>query len=124
MAICIFLILFLWQLPHFLAIAWLYRKQYANAGMPMLPVLDPDGSSTFRQILLGCSGLIPLSILPNLFGLTGMIYFYGAIISGVIFLAFGIALSIGKTDRLARGMFYVSLIYVPVILALMMFDQQ
>ncbi len=124
LAVCIFLILFLWQLPHFLAIAWLYRKQYANAGMPMLPVLDPDGSSTFRQILIGCLGLIPLSVVPTALGHTGMTYFYGAIIAGVLFLASGIALCIGKTDRLARIMFYTSLVYVPIILVLIMIDQQ
>ena len=124
LAVLIFLILFLWQLPHFLAIAWLYRKQYANAGMPMLPVLDPDGSSTFRQILIGCLTLIPLSIVPTALGHTGMIYFFGALIAGIIFLATGIALCIGKTDRHARIMFYTSLIYVPVILVLIMVDQQ
>jgi len=115
-------ILFLWQLPHFLAIAWLYRDQYAGAGMAMLPVVDPDGHSTFRQILLGCLALVPLGLLPTMLGVAGMIYFFGSLIAGVVFLGFGVALAVSRTRRHARAMFLASLVYLPLIYTLMLID--
>ncbi len=121
-AACMFAIMFLWQLPHFLAIAWLYREDYARAGFPMLPVLDPDGSSTFRQIALGCMTLLPLGLLPTMIGVTGAVYFVGALLAGLAFLALGLWLVIGRTAWHARLLFFASLVYLPVVLALMNLD--
>lgn len=122
-AVLMFAILFLWQLPHFLAIAWLYRDDYARAGMPMLPVLDPQGGSTFRQVLLGCLALLPLGLMPTMMGISGRVYFLGALMAGLIFLASGVALILGRSHRHARVMFFVSLLYLPTVFALMLMDQ-
>lgn len=117
-----FAILFLWQLPHFLAIAWLYRDEYARAGMAMLPVVDPDGHSTFRQILLGCMALVPVGLLPSMMGVSGVVYFFGSLTAGVVFLAFGVALEITRSRRHARAMFFASLVYLPLVYGLMLID--
>jgi len=119
----LFAILFLWQLPHFLAIAWIYRDEYARAGMPMLPVLDPSGQSTFRQILLGCMVLLPLSLLPTMLDVAGMVYFFGAMLAGIGFLAFGVALVLEPNRGRARAMFFASLVYLPLVLTLMLVDR-
>jgi protoheme IX farnesyltransferase len=117
-----FAILFLWQLPHFLAIAWLYRDDYARAGLPMLPVVDPDLAATRRQILAGCLALLPLGLMPTLVGMCGAAYFVGALLAGLFFLGFGIALVIGRTRRHARALFFASLVYLPLVFALMLID--
>lgn len=119
----LFSILFVWQLPHFLAIAWLYRDEYAKAKIVLLPVVDPTGASTFRQIVLGCLALVPLSLLPTIVGVSGVGYFVGSLIAGTIFLGFGLALAMGRSRRLARAMFVASLIYLPVVYGLMLTDQ-
>ena len=118
-----FAILFLWQLPHFLAIAWLYKDDYARAGLPMLPVVDPDGSATSRQILLGCMALLPLGLLPTAVGMSGRLYFAGALLAGLVFLVFGIALARKQNRRNARALFFASLIYLPLVFALMVIDK-
>ena len=120
---CMFAIMFMWQLPHFLAIAWMYREDYTRGGFVMLPVIEPDGRSTFRQMLIGCLAMLPLGLLPTLMGFTGMIYFVGALIAGVGFLATAVALVISPTNERARRVFFASLIYLPLVLALMMIDQ-
>ena len=89
----------------------------------MLPVLDPSGASTFRQILLGCLVLLPLGLLPTAMGISGAIYFVGAFVGGVGFLGFGIVLFIGRTTRHARAVFFASLVYLPVVLLLMLVDR-
>lgn len=122
-AAILFGIMFVWQLPHFLAIAWLYRDDFARAGYPMLPVLDPSGASTFRQILLGCLVLLPLGILPTAMGISGAIYFVGALVAGVGFLGFGIVLFIGRTTWHAQAVFFASLVYLPAVLLLMLIDR-
>lgn len=119
----LFGILFLWQLPHFLAIAWLYRQDYARAGIALLPVIDPDGGSTFRQAMLGCLALVPLGLLPTMMGVTGVVYFFGSLAAGVLFLGFAVALVIGQTERHARAMFYASLIYLPWVYVLFLIDR-
>ena len=119
----LFAILFLWQLPHFLAIAWLYRDEYTRAGMVMLPVVDPDGQSTFRQILLGCMALVPVGLLPAMMGVSGVLYFFGSLTAGVVFLAFGVALVVTGSRHHARAMFLVSLVYLPLVYTLMLFDR-
>ncbi len=119
----LFAIVFFWQLPHFLAIAWLYRQDYARAGFPMLPVLDPTGSRTARQILLYTLALVLVSLLTTVLGLTGAIYFFGALTLGLGFLALGLALAFGRGGHQARRLFLGSVIYLPVLLILMVVDK-
>src|SRR5581483_8548771 len=90
-------ILFLWQFPHFYAIAWMYREDYSRAGIQMLPVVEPDGESTARQILLYSILLIPISLLPKWLGMTGTVYMVGALALGLLFLYSGIRVSIDRT---------------------------
>ena len=120
-ALALFFILFLWQVPHFLAIAWIYRDDYARARLRMLPVLDHDGSRTSRQMLTYCLALIPASLAPVMFG-AGIIYLGGSIVLGAFFLvrALGFARShsIVQARRVLRG----SLVYLPALFALMVFD--
>ncbi len=122
-AAAMFAIMFLWQLPHFLAIAWLYREDYGRAGFPMLPVLDPTGASTFRQMLLTCVTLLPLGLTPTIIGMTGPAYFIVALVAGLGFLACAILLMIHRTSKYARIMFFASLIYLPAILLMMVIDR-
>lgn len=117
-----FTIMFVWQVPHFLAIAWLYREDYAKAGFPMLPVLDPTGQRTFRQVLIGCLLLVPLGGLPTMLGISGIAYFFTALICGLTFLAFGIALVWRPGRTQARRLFLASLVYLPVVLTVMLVD--
>lgn len=120
--LAVFAIMFLWQLPHFLAIAWLYREDYARGGFPMLPVIDPTGRSTFRQILIGSMALIPLGLLPALIGMTGMVYFFGSLTVGLILFAFSIRLVRQHTRSAARQLFFATLIYLPALLLLLVAD--
>lgn len=119
----LFLIVFLWQLPHFLAIAWLYREDYGRAGLPMLPVVDPDGASTARQSLLYATALVPVSILPSALGLAGPWYAASALALGIAFIAFGIRFAMRRTKPNARLLFLVSLIYLPAVWVVMMMDR-
>ncbi|MBI2155181.1 MAG: protoheme IX farnesyltransferase [Candidatus Rokubacteria bacterium] len=119
----LFGILFLWQLPHTLAIARLYREDYARAGIRLLPVVDPDGTSTERQIVTGCSALLAVGLLPTLIGLTGPVYFFGALSLGVGFLGCGMAQAVSRTVPAARRLLFASLLYLPTLLALMAFDK-
>ncbi|MCH7760235.1 protoheme IX farnesyltransferase [candidate division TA06 bacterium] len=119
----LFSILFLWQLPHFLALAWLYREDYARAGFPMLPVLDPDGERTGRHIALYCLALIPVSLAPTLLGLAGPTYFFGALALGLVFFGFGLSFLIFKSKAFARRLFRTSVIYLPLLLILMMLNK-
>ncbi len=117
-----FAIMFVWQVPHFLAIAWLYREDYARGGMPMLPVIDPDGRRTFRQVLIGCLLLLPLGVAPAYLGVTGPIYMFIALILGMGFLGLGIRLTFQPTRASARLLFFGSLIYLPAVFAAMVAD--
>jgi protoheme IX farnesyltransferase len=122
-AAVLFAILFLWQLPHTLAIARLYRDDYARAGIRVLPVVDPDGGSTERQIVAGCLALHAAGLLPTLVGLTGGVYFFGALLLGVLFLVFGMAQALRPSATAARRVVLASVIYLPVLLALMALDK-
>jgi protoheme IX farnesyltransferase len=115
----LFGIMFCWQLPHFLAIAWMYREDYARAGFPMLPVLEPDGRSTGRQAVVYAAALVPLSLAPTLMGMTGAIYFAGALVLGLVFL--GLTLQFARTRAVhdARRVFFGSIIYLPLLWILM-----
>lgn len=119
----LFAILFLWQLPHTLAIARLHREDYARAGIRVLPVVDPDGISTERQIVTGCLALLAVGLLPTLIGLTGPVYFFGALALGMLFLGCGMAQAVSRSVPAARRLLFASLLYLPVLLALMAFDK-
>lgn len=119
----LFGILALWQLPHFMAIAWLYREEYARAGFKMLPVLDPDGHRTGSQAVLHTLALVPVSLCPSMVGLTGWLYFVGALTLGVIFLVSAIQFSHQLTRARARQLFYISILYLPLLLGLMVLDK-
>ncbi len=115
----LFAIVFLWQLPHFLAIAWIYREDYARAGFPMLPVIEPDGRSTARQALFYCSALLPVSLVPTLVGMTGTTYFVAALVLGVLFLGLTLRFARTRTIPDARRLFFASIIYLPILWILM-----
>jgi len=119
----LFGILFLWQLPHTLAIARLYRDDYARAGVRLLPVVDADGISTERQIVTGCLALLAVSLLPTLIGLAGPVYFVGAFVLGAAFVALGARQALSPSVVSARRVLYASLLYLPVLLALLAFDK-
>ena len=119
----LFAIMFLWQIPHTLAIAFLYREDFAKAGIQFLPVIEPDGESTNRQILVHCSALLAVSLLPTLIGLAGATYFIVAFLLGVAFLASGVSLIVTPTRAGARRLLFASLIYLPALLLVMALDR-
>ena len=118
----LFAMLFLWQFPHFLAIAWMYREQYAKAGILMLPVVEPEGKLTARQIVMFTILLIPVSLAPYFFGFAGLIYLIGAIILGAWFLYASIQTARAKTIPQARKLLLVSVLYLPLIFGLLVFN--
>ncbi len=119
----LFGILFLWQLPHTLAIARLYRDDYARAGVRLLPVVDAEGTSTERQIVTGCLALLAVSLLPTLIGLAGPIYFVGAFLLGAVFVALGLRQALSPSAGSARRVLFASLLYLPILLTLLAFDK-
>jgi heme o synthase len=119
----LFGIMFLWQLPHTLAIARLYRDDYARAGVRLLPVIDPEGTSTERQILTGCLALLGVSLLPTLIGLAGAVYFTGALALGLGFVVLGARQALTPSLVGARRVLFASLLYLPALLALLAFDK-
>jgi len=119
----LFGILFLWQLPHTLAIAQLYREDYARAGVRLLPVIDAQGRATERQILSGTLALLAVSLLPTLIGLAGGIYFTGALVLGAGFVVLGAQQALAPSLSRARRVLLASLLYLPVLLALLAFDK-
>jgi len=116
----LFAILFLWQMPHFFSIAWIYTEDYARGGF----IVHRSGESTGRQILLYCCALIPISVLPTLFGVTGTFYLIGAILFGFVYLAYGFALSLFRSNTHARRLLLISVAYLPALLILMMLDKR
>jgi len=119
----LFGILFFWQLPHFLAIAWLCREDYARGGFPMLPVLDPEGVRTGRQAILYGAALVPVSLLPSLLGLMGTVYFVGALAFGLTYLGFAFAFAQVRSNPGARRLMFASLLYFPALLLIMLLDR-
>jgi heme o synthase len=115
----LFGIVFLWQMPHFLAIAWIYREDYARAGFPMLPVIEPDGRSTGRQAVLYAAALLPLSLVPTLLHMAGRTYFAGALGLTVLFLWLAIRFARTRAVPDARRLFVGSIIYLPLLWILM-----
>jgi protoheme IX farnesyltransferase len=128
-AVVMFAIVFFWQFPHFFSIAWLYRDDYAAGGIQMLPVVEPDGKSTIRQILLYSLGLIPISLLPRFLGMAGNAYFFGATIMGLCLFYMGLRLATFKlapntpeSKQRARQLLQATVIYLPLLFALMMLN--
>jgi len=118
----LFAILFVWQIPHFLALAWIYRSDYGRAGFKMLSVADVHGYVTTRQVFLFAMMMIPVSLVPSLNGITGVPYFYGALVLGIGFLATAIRLLVTRSDTDAKRVFVASLIYLPSLFGLMLID--
>ena len=132
-AMVLFVILFLWQMPHFFSLAWLYRKDYTRAGYRLLTVVDESGTRTSRHVLGNCAALIPISLLPSVVGMTSTLYFFGALAAGIGFLFFGAMFASSfvsaqqenyvRTNLFARRLFFASLVYLPVIFILMVIDK-
>jgi protoheme IX farnesyltransferase len=118
----LFLILFLWQVPHFLAIAWIYRVDYGQAGLCMLPVVDRDGAMSGRQMVTYCLALISASLLPLLVGGAGLLYLVGALVLGAGFLASTVGFLRRRSLTRARAVLRASLIYLPALLGLLLLD--
>ena len=119
----LFWILFLWQLPHFLALAWLYRDDYRAGGLRMLSVTDDGGRDTGRMALLYAAALLPISLLPTLLGVTGAWYFFGALALGVVYVGAGAGLLLAATPTRAWRLFFISIVYLPALLTLMVLDK-
>jgi heme o synthase len=119
----LFAILFLWQFPHFLAIAWMYREDYSRAGILMLPVVEPDGRITGQQIVVYTLMLLPVSLVPTLLGLSGKAYLFGAIILGLLFLYSSFRAAFSKSRQQARRLLLASVLYLPLLFILMVFDR-
>jgi protoheme IX farnesyltransferase len=122
-ALTLFGILFLWQMPHFLAIAILYRSDYAAGGFKMLPNVDEDLSITGRMMVLYGTALIPMSVLPVLIGVAGAAYFTAAVLLGMAYLSFSISCAASRSRVDAKKLFLASIVYLPLLLAAMMIDK-
>lgn len=119
-AVVLFAILFLWQIPHFLAIAWIFREDYARGGLPMLPVLDPAGHVTGRQAVANSLALLLVSVVPSVAGMTGKLYLYGAVVLGLGFTGVAVAAAVKRTTAAARALFLASILYLALLLALLL----
>jgi protoheme IX farnesyltransferase len=119
----LFAILFLWQFPHFLAIAWMYREDYAKAGIKMLPVVEPEGKVTSQQIVTYTLLLLPVSLLPTLANISGRIYFVGAIVLGLAFLYVSIRTALQRSKWQARQLLLASVLYLPILFGLMVLNR-
>jgi protoheme IX farnesyltransferase len=119
----LFAILFLWQFPHFLAIAWMYREDYSRAGILMLPVVEPDGRVTAQQIVLYTLMLIPVSLLPTVLGISGRFYFFGAIVLGLLFLYSSMRAAFSMSRQQAKQLLLASVLYLPLLFILMVVNK-
>jgi protoheme IX farnesyltransferase len=119
----LFAILFLWQLPHSLGIAWLYREDYARARFQLLPVVHPDGRSTSRQIVTNCLALLAVGLLPTLMGMAGPVYFIVTCVLGLGFLGCGLEVAYSRTQEAARRLVWVSLVHLPLMFLVMALDK-
>ena len=118
----LFAIVFVWQIPHFMALAWMYRDDYGSAGFPMLPVIEPDGRRTGRQALLYSAALLPISLAPAWFGVAGPAYLSVAAVLGAAFLWLAARFASSRTDTAARRLFFASIAYLPLLWAAMILD--
>ena len=119
----LFAILFLWQFPHFHAISWMYREDYARAGILMLPVVDKDGTRTFRQIVLYAASLVAVSLLPAIMGFAGMLYFFGALVTCTGLVQVCLWAASAKTNTRAKWLMHATVLHIPILLGLMMYDK-
>jgi protoheme IX farnesyltransferase len=119
----LFGILFFWQFPHFHAIAWMYREDYARAGILMLPVVDPEGKRTYRQIVFTAAALIVVSLLPAIVGLAGVLYFFGALVVCVGLMQVCLWAAALKTNVRAKWLMHATVIHIPLLLGLMVYDK-
>jgi len=122
-ALVLFGIVFFWQMPHFLAIAWMFRDDYARAGIPLLPVLEPDGRRTGQQALIYTAALWPLSLLPAVLGLGGPVYLAIATVLGVLFITLAARFARERSMRTARTLFVFSITYLPLLLGALVADR-
>ncbi|MGD0955600.1 MAG: heme o synthase [Candidatus Acidiferrales bacterium] len=116
-------ILFFWQFPHFMAIAWIYREDYARAGIRMLPVVDRTGDSTFRQIVCASAVLVWVSALPSVIGMAGMRYFFGALVLGMLLLQVGLWANRSRTNVRAKWLMHATVAHIPLLLAWLVLDR-
>lgn len=119
----LFAILFIWQFPHFHAIAWMYREDYARAGILMLPVVDRDGSRTFRQIIGFAAALVLVSLLPALLGMAGVLYFFGALVVSTALVQVAVWAANSKSNTRAKWLMHATVLHIPLLLALMVYDK-
>jgi len=119
----LFVMLFLWQFPHFDAIAWVYREDYRRAGIRMLPVVDHGGTRTFREILLTAALLVPVSLLPSLTGLAGARYFFGALVLGIMLVEVCLWAAASKSNLRAKWLMHATVLHLPVLLGLLIYDK-
>jgi protoheme IX farnesyltransferase len=119
----LFAILFLWQFPHFLAIAWMYREDYGRAGIRMLPVVEPDGRVTGQQIVAYSLMLVPVSLLPAVLGISGKIYLVAAAVLSLLFLASSIRAAVSKSNQHARQLLLASVLYLPLLFGVMVLNR-
>jgi protoheme IX farnesyltransferase len=119
----LFAILFVWQFPHFHSIAWIYREDYARAGIKMLPTIDRDGTRTFQQILLGAGILVGVSLLPSILGLAGVLYFFGALVVSTALVQVCFWAANAKTNTRAKWLMHATVMHIPILLGLMVFDK-
>jgi len=119
----LFAILFFWQFPHFHAISWMYREVYARAGIQMLPVVDREGSRTFRQIILAAAALVGVSLLPAIVGLAGVLYFFGALVTSLAMVQVCLWAASAKTNVRAKWLMHSTVLHIPVLLGLMVYDK-
>jgi heme o synthase len=119
----LFAILFFWQFPHFMAIAWIYREDYARAGIQMLPVVDKKGDATFRQIITTSAILVWVSALPSVVGMAGITYFFGALALGMILLQVGLWANRSRTNHRAKWLMHATVAHIPILLAWLVLDR-
>ncbi len=119
----LFAILFFWQFPHFHAISWMYREDYARAGILMLPVVDKDGTRTFRQIVLYAATLVAVSLLPAIMGFAGVLYFFGALVTCTALVQVCLWAAYSKTNSRAKWLMHATVLHIPILLGLMMYDK-
>jgi len=119
----LFAILFLWQFPHFHAISWMYREDYGRAGIRMLPVVDKDGTRTFRQIVLYAALLVAVSLLPAMMGFAGVLYFFGALVTCTGLVQVCLWAANAKSNSRAKWLMHATVMHIPVLLGLMMYDK-
>ena len=118
----LFGIVFLWQIPHFMAIAWLYRDDFRSAGFPMLPVVEPDGRRTGQHAVLYAAVLVPVSLAPSMVGVSGTYYFWVALALGLGLFGLAVNFAAGRSERTARWLFLGSITYLPLLWAAMVLD--